>query len=423
MVFYVHIFYTCVNKKVYSTLLCMKNIKKDFPIFLRTVHGCPLIYLDNAATSHKPQFVLDALNEFYKQYNSNVHRGVYTIAEEATAAYEQARTHVAQFINAHPQEIVFTQGTTASINTVAYAWALHHIKAGDEIVITELEHHANLVPWQEVAKKTGASLRFIPVTAEGIIDARAIEKIITKKTKLVACSMVSHILRGKIPYEAIIARAKEVHAHVLLDAAQAVAHMPIDVHALGVEFLAFSGHKMFGPTGIGVLYVAQAMHESIEPFLTGGSMVSTVDYDHTTFQAVPQRLEAGTPPIAQAIGLGAAIRYMQEKMPFAIVQPYEQMLSLHMRDALLSLDNVRIVGNAEVENHLVSFTVRDLHAHDVATVLDQQGICVRAGTHCAQPIAKKMGISSWLRASIAAYTTKEDIDCFVDVVRTLKKIV
>ncbi|RTL05858.1 SufS family cysteine desulfurase [Candidatus Dependentiae bacterium] len=395
----------------------MKNIKKDFPIFNRKVNGHPLVYLDNAATAQRPLQVIETEDFFYTNYNSNVHRGVYTIAEEATAAYEQARVKIAHFINASKEEVVFTQGTTASINTVAYAWALHTLKPGDEIVTTEFEHHANLIPWQFVAQKTGATLKYIPVCADGSLDCAAIDTIITHKTKLVTFTLASHILRVEIPHQKIIEKAKSVGSYVLIDAAQAVAHQAIDVQKLQSDFLAFSGHKLFGPTGIGILYIAKHMHEQIEPFFRGGAMVATVDYNGATFQPIPQLLEAGTPPIAQAIGLGAAVDYVQANIDFNELQQYEHALSLHVLNGLMDFKHVSIVGPAGQTSHLVSFTVNGLHAHDVATLLDAQGICVRAGTHCAQPIARKLGISSWLRASVGPYNSFEDIELFLDVIR------
>lgn len=399
----------------------MKNIKKDFPIFQRTVNGHPLIYLDNAATTQKPHAVIDGMNAVYRFYNSNVHRGVYTIAEEATAAYEQARQTVADFINAYRDEIVFTQGTTASINAIAYAWALQQLKKGDRIVITEIEHHANLVPWQFVAEKTGAELAFIPALPNGLLDESAIEKVITPNTKLVAFALVSHILRGHIPAENIIKQAKNVGAAVLVDAAQAAGHMPLDTKALDVDFLAFSGHKMFGPTGIGVLFVARKWHDIIQPFFRGGAMVATVTYEKTTFQPMPQKLEAGTPPIVEAIGLAAAIEYIEIQGPFNQTMPYEQKLSALLLQKIAELAHVKIVGPQEKEGHVLSFTVENMHAHDVATALDMAGICVRAGTHCAQPIARKLGVSSWLRASIAAYNSPEDIDALIEVLKQCNK--
>jgi cysteine desulfurase/selenocysteine lyase len=350
-----------------------------------------------------------------------VHRVVYTIAEEATAAYEQARVKIAHFINALPEEIVFTQGTTASINMVAYAWALHTLKKGDEIVITELEHHANLVPWQFVAQKTGAILKYIPVLADGSVDSTAIETMITQKTRLVAFTLASHILRVQIPFAELIKKARSVGAYVLVDAAQAVAHHKIDIKSLKPDFLAFSGHKMFGPTGIGVLYIAKHMHEAMEPFLRGGAMVATVDFQSATFQPVPQLLEAGTPPIAQAIGLGAAVDYIEKYIDFNELEAHENILSATIVQGLSTLDYIHFVGSTDNPSHLVSFTVNDLHAHDVATILDQAGICVRAGTHCAQPIARKMGVSSWLRASVAAYNTQEDIDHFLYVMKKINQ--
>ena len=399
----------------------MKHIKKDFPIFEREVNNHPLIYLDNAATTQKPSFVIDAMDGVYKNYNSNVHRGVYTIAEEATTAYEQARKTVATFINAYDDEVVFTQGTTASINTIAYAWALQHIKKGDKIVVTELEHHANLIPWQFVSQQTGCTLAFIPLLSNGYLDLDSIEKIITPETKLVAFPLISHILRLKIPAQMIISQAHKVGAAILVDAAQAAGHMKLDTQTMKVDFIAFSGHKMFGPTGIGVLYVNRKWHEKIEPFLKGGAMVASVTYEQATFQPMPQKLEAGTPPIVEAIGLAAAIEYIEIKCPFEKVAPHEQVLSEKLLDNILEIPHVTIVGAADTSGHVLSFTVNNIHAHDVASALDQYGICVRAGTHCAQPIARKLGVSSWLRASIAAYNTLDDIDHLIKALWQLKK--
>lgn len=385
--------------------------KKDFPIFFGR-RDKPLIYLDNAATSQKPQQVLDAMMQFYTQYNANVQRGLYDLGEQATQHYEQARATVAQFINAEPHEIVFTKGTTESINLVAASWARHTLKAGDVIVLTELEHHSNVLPWQQIAQETGAELRFIPITSEGILDLTHLDTIITERTKLVACTHVSHVLGTHTDVATIVHAARSVGARVLLDAAQSTPHQTIDVKNLDVDFLAFSGHKMLGPTGIGVLYVNNTIHNQMQPYQVGGGMALDVDIQHTTFRDMPHTLEAGTPPIAQAIGLAAAINYLKQNVDYDLLQQHEAQLCAQLIDGLQHISGITVLGlpnELKHRGHLVSFVVENMHPHDVATYLNQYGICVRAGNHCAQPLMQKLGITGTVRVSFYLYNTSEDV--------------
>jgi cysteine desulfurase/selenocysteine lyase len=401
----------------------MKNIRKDFPILQQTVNGSPLIYFDNAATTQKPECVIAAMTDFYRTQNANIYRGVYTLTEQATSAYEQARATVAAFIGAaDASEIVFTHGTTESINCVASGWAMEHLQAGDEIVITELEHHANMIPWQQVAEKKGILLRYIPVTPEGILDLTQLPTLISANTKLVAVTHVSNALGTHNDVATIIKAAHAVGAQVLVDAAQSVAHQPLNVQELGADFVAFSGHKMLGPTGIGILYVNKRLHDQMPPVQFGGGMVYHVTSHHATWQKMPYRLEAGTPAIAQALGLAAAIQYIQNNIPFDALKKHEAALCTHFIEGLEHCDRVRILGpinQLKEQGHIVSFTVEGMHPHDIATFLDQYGICVRAGHHCAQPLAQKLGIESSVRVSFYAYNTHEEVARVLEVLRKL----
>ncbi|HEV2601327.1 MAG TPA: SufS family cysteine desulfurase [Candidatus Babeliales bacterium] len=402
----------------------MKNIRSDFPILCKLVEQKPLIYFDNAATTQKPQAVIDAIVDFYSTYNANVGRSTHTLGERATMMYEAARSTVAHFINAAtPAGIVFTSGTTESINLVADAWGRAHIKAGDEIVISELEHHANLLTWQRLASQVGAKLRYIPVsTTTYTLDLTGLSHLITEKTKLVAVSHVSNFFGSQQDIAAIIARAHAVGAKVLIDAAQSVGHQLVDVQLLKPDFLAFSGHKMFGPTGIGVLYVAAAMHDQMAPYHVGGGMVYEADWHTATFLPMSQRLEAGTPAIAQAVGLAAAITYINEHINFDVLQKHEASLSARLIDGLQVFDRITIIGpigQLRSIGHLVSFVVDGIHAHDVAAYLSQRGIAVRAGHHCAQPLAKKLGIAASVRASFHAYNTMQEVDRFLAIMHEL----
>lgn len=394
-------------------------LKSDFPLLQ---HHHDLVYLDNAATTQKPQMVLDALMQFYTMHNANIHRGVYDLAEQATAQYEKARATVASFINADPCEIVFTKGTTESINLAAYSWAQKYLLQGDEIVVTQLEHHANLLPWYDVAKKVGAIMRLVPVDAQGTIDAETICSYINYKTKLVALTATSHVTGAHLPLADVIERAHQVGARVLVDAAQAIAHQQIDVQKVKADFLVFSGHKMCGPTGIGVLYATRDVHDQMLPYQWGGGMVrSVVLPDNIVLQSMPHRLEAGTPPIAQAIGLAAAVNYLQQ-FDRDVMQQHEQSLCRVFVEGIMSIPRVHIVGSIKElmhEGHLVSFYIDDIHAHDVAFYLGQQSIAVRAGNHCAQPLIDALGTKPLIRVSFFWYNTKPDIDKGIHVLKKL----
>ena len=401
----------------------MNNLRKDFPILEKKIHGKPLVYFDNAATTHKPQAVIDAIVEFYTEHNANIGRSIHTLGEEATQMYEDARTKVAHFINARSSaEVVFTGGATESINIVAATWAEKHVQAGDEIVVSELEHHANLLPWQRVAQKNGAKLVFIPVNFDGTLQLDRLSHVLSEKTKLVAITHSSNALGTHNDISVIVAQAHAVGAKVLVDAAQSAPHQAIDVQQLGCDFLAFSAHKMMGPTGIGVLYVAQSLHDQLVPYRLGGGMVYEADYHTARWLPMPQLLEAGTLFTAQAIGLAAAIDYLQKKVEFTALQKHESALCARLIDGLVSLPQITILGPVEQlkkTGHLVSFLVDGIHPHDVAAYLDQHGICVRAGHHCAQPLAKKLGVDASVRASFYCYNTLDEVDFLVDVLRQL----
>lgn len=399
------------------------KLKNDFPFFSSPKNRRqPVTYLDNAATAQKPRMVIDALVDFYTNYNANVHRTLYDLGEDATVMYEQAREKVARFINAkHPEEIIFTKGTTESINFIAATWGMAHIHTNDHILLSQAEHHSNLLPWQYVAQCTGAQLNFIEVdpTTYNFI---APEKAMTPATKLVALTHESNVLgpvwdHTKNELQQYISRAHKIGAHILVDAAQSVLHTPIDVQKLDVDFLAFSGHKMLGPTGIGVLYIKRELHDQIPPYQRGGSMVHSVSFTEATWATSPQKFEAGTPPIAQAVGLGAAIDYLTKNVDFHMLVQHEAMLCSLLIDGLNKLPEVTIVGDQEAirkHGHLVSFAIAGIHAHDIAAYLGNQGIAVRAGHHCAQPLANHLGLESIIRASFALYNTPEDVHKLLD---------
>ncbi|MCL4229842.1 SufS family cysteine desulfurase [Candidatus Dependentiae bacterium] len=396
--------------------------RSDFPLFKRPYFGRSLIYFDNASTTQKPQAVIDALIDFYSYRNANIHRGIYTLAEKATAQYEQVRKKVATYIGARDAvEIVFTSGTTAGINMAATSWVKGHLSAGDEILITQMEHHANLLPWQQLARTHNVTLKYIPVLADGTLEYVALDTLITSRTKFVSLVHVSHILGTHNDVELIIKRAHAVGARVMVDAAQSVPHQRINVTNMDCDFLTFSGHKMFGPTGVGVLYIKKELHDQIEPYQFGGGMVFDADYDRARWQPLPHRLEAGTPPIAQVIGLGAAIDYLCE-LNAEELQRHEASLCAQLIEGLDTLPRIRVLGpvkQLKKTGHLVSFVVDGMHAHDIAAYLDSFGICVRAGHHCAQPLAKKMNIDASVRVSFYAYNTHAEVDVLLDALRAL----
>ena len=400
--------------------LDVMRIRDDFPILSRKVYGKPLVYLDNAATSQKPRSVIEALTEYYLEYNANVHRGVHALSMEATDRFEEARKKAADFIGAESAEcVVWTRNATESINLVANTWAQANVEPGDEIVVTQLEHHSNLVPWQKVAVDKGAALRIIPLNADGSVDMDAAASIIGPRTRLLAVSHMSNSLGTIVPVKELAARAHEAGATVLVDGAQSVPHMPVDVDDLDCDFLAFSGHKMLGPTGIGVLYGRRDVLEAMEPFLRGGEMVLEVWNDRATWNDLPMRFEAGTPNIADAIALGAAIDYLND-LGMDRVRQHEAQVTEYAIGAFRELEeDLELYGprDTTVRGGILSFYAPDVHPHDLGTFLDREGIAVRTGHHCTMPLMRTLGIPASARASVYIYNTEEEIDRLVDAVK------
>ena len=397
-------------------MLDTSKIREDFPILSRKVYGKPLVYLDNAATSQKPRSVIQSLVDYYEGYNSNVHRGVHALSMEATEEYERARQKVADFISAETSEsIIWTRNTTEAINLVANTWARDNISEGDEIVLTPMEHHSNLVPWQRVAAEKGASLKFIPMREDGTLDLDDIDAVFGPRTKLLAIVHGSNSLGTINPVKELTARARAVGASVLVDGAQSVPHMPVDVDDLDCDFLAFSGHKMLGPTGIGVLYAKRDVLEEMDPFLVGGEMVLEVWYDRATWNDLPMRFEAGTPNIADAIGLGAAVDYLQA-IGMENIRRHEMELTGYGLKRLKEMDDVTLYGpkDPELRGGALLFNVSDIHPHDLGTVMDRQGIAIRTGHHCTMPLMRTLGVAATARASFYVYNTKEEVDTLVD---------
>lgn len=397
------------------------RVRADFPILARTVRDDkPLVYLDSGATSQRPIQVLDAERDFLSTRNSAVHRGAHALSEEATDAYEDARAVIADFVGADVDELVFTKNATESLNLVAYAFAddrfPRKLGPGDEIVITELEHHANLVPWQELARRTGATLRWYEVTDDGRIDVDSLT--LTDAVKVVAFTHQSNVTGAVAPVEELVRRAKAVGALVVLDACQSVPHMAVDFHELGIDFAAFSGHKMFGPSGIGVLYGRRDLLEQVPPFITGGSMIETVTMEGSTFAPPPQRFEAGSPMVSQAVGLGAAVRYLQE-LGMDAVAAYEHELTEAALAELTAIEGVRIVGptTADRRGAAISFVVDGIHAHDLGQILDDDGVAIRVGHHCAWPLHRKFGVAATARASFAVYNTLDEVKALGAAIR------
>ena len=399
------------------------QLRQDFPMLSGNVGEYPLVYLDNAATTQKPQVVIDALVRFYTSQYASTGRGVYPLAEQATQLFEDARSACTRFIGAaSSSEIVFTSGATDSITTVVHAWALQHITDQDIIVISELEHHANLLSWQFVAQITGAQLKYIPVTPEGDLAYDILDDIICTKTAFVAVTHTSNALGVKVDCKRIVQRARSVGAKVLIDASQAMIHQKVDVQELDCDFLVFSGHKMLAPTGIGVLYVKQELHDQLLPFRRGGGMVYWVSYQKAQWAAMPQLLQAGTMPIAQSIGLHAAIDYISHNIDWQALGDHENSLNRYLIDNLQQNEKITILGPIDLlkeKGHQVSFLVQNIHSHDVAAFLGQLGICVRAGHHCAQPLAEKLGSPSSVRVSFAFYNTKKEVDCLIAALNQL----
>ena len=406
------------NKEAVKTF-DVEKIRNDFPILKQKVHGKPLVYFDNAATTQKPQAVIDSLTNYYSTINSNIHRGVHTLSEAATQAFEDSRKKIQKYINAKSEkEIIFTRGTTEAINLVAHSYGRSHLNEGDEIIISTMEHHSNIVPWQLLASEKKLNLKVIPITDEGEIVFEEYEKLISEKTKLISVVYVSNSLGTINPVEKIIQTAHEKNIPVLIDAAQAVSHFPIDVQKLDCDFLAFSGHKLYGPTGIGALYGKQSLLESMPPFMGGGDMISKVTFEKTTFNDLPYKFEAGTSNIADAIGLGAAIDYVQN-IGLDNIYQYEKDILDYATTEISKLDKVKIIGTSKNKSGVISFILEDVHPHDVGTFIDFEGIAIRTGHHCTQPVMKRYNIPATSRASFALYNTKEEVDLFI---QALKKV-
>lgn len=412
------------NRRGGTGLRPIEEIRADFPILSRQVHGKQLVYLDSTASSQKPLAVIDAMDTYYRSYNANIHRGVYAISEEATAGVDKARLKVARLINARQsKQVVFTRNTTESINLVAYSWGNANIHAGDLIILSEMEHHSNLVPWQLLAERTGARLEFIPVTDDGLLRLDIYAQLLQQEPKLVAFTHMSNVLGTINPAQEMVAQAHAVGALVLIDAAQSVPHFPVDVQALDADFLCFSSHKMLGPTGIGVLYGKRELLEAMPPFMGGGDMIRKVNLRHSTWADLPSKFEAGTPAIAEAIGLGAAVDYLNALGMEAIME-HEHAITAYALQQLQTIPEITIYGPAaEQRGGVISFTLGDIHPHDLASILDQEvGVAIRAGHHCAQPLMERFGLAATARASFYVYTLKEEVDILVQGLHKAQEI-
>ncbi|EEF79440.1 cysteine desulfurase [Methylophaga thiooxydans] len=397
-------------------------VRRDFPILDQKVNGHTLAYLDNAASSQKPVQVIEAVNQFYRHDNANVHRGVHQLSQRATDAYEGARNKVRGFLNAQSdKEIIFVRGATEAINLVAQSFVRPNIEAGDEILISHIEHHANIVPWQMLCEQTGAKLKVIPMTVTGELDLSGLDDLLNSRTKILAIGQVSNALGTINPLKEMIAKARAKSIPVLVDGAQAVPHMKVDVQELDCDFYVFSGHKMFAPTGIGALYGKQALLEAMPPWQGGGDMILSVSFDHTEYNALPYKFEAGTPHIAGAVGLGAAIDYMQD-LGIDNIAAHEHALLDIATQRLQQIKGVRIIGTAKQKASVLSFMIEDVHPHDVGTIFDQQGVAIRAGHHCAQPVMQFFGIAATARASFAFYNTEAEIDALVNAIKTTQEL-
>lgn len=402
--------------------LDVARIRDDFPILQRQVRGNPLVYLDNAATSQKPQVVIDTITRFYAAENANIHRGVHYLSEHATAAYDEAREKVARFLNAQSsREIIFTRGTTEGINLVAQSYGRTNLKPGDDIVITTMEHHSNIVPWQLACEQTGAHLRVVPITDEGELELDALDRLLTDRTRLVAVVHLSNALGTINPVKKVTAIAHARGIPVLVDGAQSVAHLEIDVQDLDCDFFVFSGHKVLGPTGVGVLYGKERLLEHMPPYQGGGDMIATVTLQRSTWAPLPAKFEAGTPMIAQVLGLGAALDYLSA-VGLERVGAWEQELLRHATERLTQIAGVRLIGMAREKASVLSFVLGGVHPHDIGTILDDAGVAIRAGHHCAQPVMERFGVPATARASFAFYNTPAEVDVLADGIKTVKKM-
>jgi len=405
-------------KRACCNMFDVERIREDFPILSRKIHGKPLVYLDNAATTQKPSQVIDSLVNYYENFNANVHRGVHSLSMEATDMFEQARVKVSDFINAETSEtLIWTRNASESLNIVAHSWARTHIGEGDEILLTPMEHHSNLVPWQELARIKGANIRFIPMTEDGLLNLEDIESLINEKTRLVSVVHMSNALGTINPVKELGQMAHSVDAKFLVDGAQSVPHMPTDVQDMDCDFLAFSGHKMMGPTGIGGLYVKMDTLETMEPFMTGGEMVLEVTYEKASWADLPMKFEAGTPNIADAVALGAAVDYL-ENLGMDNVHQYEQELTSYALEKFSEVEalGIDLFGPRDTNNRggILSFTTAEVHPHDLGTILDRMGIAVRTGHHCAMPLIRSLGVAATARASFYIYNTIEEIDALIE---------
>jgi cysteine desulfurase/selenocysteine lyase len=398
------------------------SIRRDFPILRQSVHNRPLVYLDNAATTQKPQVVIDRVTQYYTDENANVHRGVHWLSDRATNAFEEARALVGRFLNAsESREIVFVRGTTEAINLVAATFGRSRVGPGDEVVISAMEHHSNIVPWQILCEQQGARLRIVPITDEGELDLDAYATLLSDRTRIVSVVHVSNVLGTVNPIEEIVRLAHRRSIPVLVDGAQAVTHRAVDVQTLGCDFYAFSGHKMLGPTGIGVLYGTSAMLESMPPYQSGGDMIRSVSFERTVYNVPPYRFEAGTPHIAGAVGLAAGIGYLT-RIGFDRIARIERDLLEYATSALSQLPGVRVIGAAAERAGVISFVVDGVHPHDVGTVLDREGVAIRTGHHCCQPLMERLGVPATARASLALYNNRDDIDALVAALQTVQEL-
>lgn len=400
----------------------LPGLRRDFPALGQSVKGKPLVYLDNAATTQKPIQVIEAVSRYYRMDNANIHRGVHELSERATAAYESVREKVKRFINAaETREIVFVRGTTEGINLVAQTFGRSKVRQGDEVLISGLEHHSNIVPWQMLCGEKGASLKVAPINDAGEIIQDEFEKLLTKRTRIVAMGHVSNALGTVNPIKAMIAAAHSRGIPVLIDGAQAMAHMRVDVRDLEADFYVFSGHKMFGPTGIGVLYGKESFLNEMPPYQGGGDMIKSVSFEKTIYNDLPYKFEAGTPNIAGTIGLGAAVDYLSH-LDIDAVEDYERELLNHATDVLGSIDGVRLIGTAREKLGVLSFLIKDIHPHDIGTILNEEGIAVRTGHHCAQPVMERFGVPATARASFALYNTMEEVDALARGIRRVQEV-
>lgn len=397
------------------------RVRADFPLLGREVHGKPLVYFDNANTGQKPRSVIETVDDFYRRHNANVSRAVHTLGSEATEAYEAARRTLAGFVNVRAEDLVLCSGTTFAINLVAYAWALPRLQSGDAILLTRMEHHANIVPWQLVAERTGASIKVADITPEGALDLEALHSAMTPEVRLLGITHVSNVLGTVNPVREICREARRRGIVTVVDGSQALPHMPVDIAAIGCDFYAFTGHKMCGPTGTGALWARREHLDAMPPFLGGGEMIREVSFDGTVFNDPPHRFEAGTPNIAGQIGLGAAATYLAS-LGMAHVAAREAQLLAHFHEALQAVEGLRLVGTAPGKAAVVSFLLEGAHAHDLATLLDLEGVAVRSGHHCAHPLMKYFGVAATCRASLAFYNTHEDIERFVAALQKVRRL-